>query len=141
MDNCHNTFLLSCMLFILLYHRPSGIFFWLNIVSDTPISISRYSYSLSLVITKQQVNDYSSKDTKNHQNCFLPYCIVWIQMYHIVFNIFLGEYWLRCAIFYFTLLRFGVFGDHKMVLNGYSSINMNNCQNIFLPYCILWISW
>ena len=43
--------------------------------------------------------------------------------------------------FPFIVTQIQFLGDHKIVGNGYSSINMKNYNNIFRPFCIVWISF
>ena len=87
--------------------------------------------------TKQQKNCSNSINMKNYHNIFHPFCSVWIPLCHRSFDIFfLGEYWLRYAYYYFTLLKFGVLVVTKQQENGYSSISMSNHHNIFTHFGI-----
>ena len=69
----------------------------------------------------------------NFNNIFLPYCIVWIWLSHIYFDIFLGEYLSSYANIHISLIRFGVLMNTKYQENGFSSINMSNYHNYFPP--------
>ena len=55
--------------------------------------------------------------------------------------VYMGEYQLRYAHLYFQLLRFSVLVIIRQYKNGSSYKNMKSYPNIFLPFCILWISF
>ena len=139
MKNCHNIF---CCILKYGYHFPiETVIFWgVNIGRAKPISISRYSdslYWLSLNIRKM---DLSPKiwilSTMYFSHIF--YCGNRCPIEPLKKNV--GESWLRYAQYLFLVTQIQCIGYHRIVENGSRPVNINNCRNILLPSCRVWIT-
>ena len=137
MNSCHNMLLPYSVVWIYMSHIGFDIFNgWIL------IQLHQFLYHITQI---QCLGDYkivekgsSSINMKNY-NFFLPSCVEWLFLSHRGFDTLISEYWSRCINIYVSWLRFIFSVIIHQSENGSSSITVNNCHNIFLPYSVIWI--